>query len=64
IILITKKSHQQSHLKTDRTYNQLFHKHKNIFTASIILVILALPRLIISFVSKSEMSIAVENLPR
>ncbi|CAF4370897.1 unnamed protein product [Rotaria sp. Silwood2] len=55
-ILITKKSHQQSNFQTNRTYNQLlreqFHEHKKLFIAPVILVILALPRLIISFVSK------------
>ncbi|CAF4800695.1 unnamed protein product, partial [Rotaria sp. Silwood2] len=56
IILITKKSHQQSNFQIHRTYNQLlreqFHEHKNLFIAPVILVILALPRLIIPFVSK------------
>ncbi|CAF4383425.1 unnamed protein product, partial [Rotaria sp. Silwood2] len=56
IILIIKKSHQQSNFQIHRTYNQLlreqFHEHKNLFIAPVILVILALPRLIIPFVSK------------
>jgi hypothetical protein len=55
-ILIRKKSRQQSNFQVDRTYNQLlreqFYEHKNLFIAPFILVILALPHLIISFVSK------------
>ncbi|CAF1362004.1 unnamed protein product [Adineta steineri] len=56
IILITRKSHQESNLQTDRTYYQLLrqqlHEHKNLLIAPVVLVILALPRLIISYVSK------------
>jgi uncharacterized membrane protein len=56
IILITKKSRQQSNLYIHRTYKQhlqkQFRQHKHLFTAPVLLVLLALPRLIISFVSK------------
>jgi hypothetical protein len=56
VILITKKSRQQSNAQTRRTYKQVlreqFRQHKHLFTAPILLVILALPRLIIGFVSK------------
>ncbi|CAF1539705.1 unnamed protein product [Adineta steineri] len=55
IVLITRKSRQQSNLRTDRTYYQLLRQqlreHKNLLIAPVILVILALPRLIISYVS-------------
>ena len=56
IILITKKSRQQSNLHTQRSYKEIlreqFRQHKHLLTAPIVLVILALPRLIITFVSK------------
>jgi hypothetical protein len=56
VMLITKKSRQQSNLQTHRTYKELlrkqFRQHKHLFAAPVLLVILALPRLIISFVSK------------
>jgi hypothetical protein len=56
IILITKKSRQQTNFRTHQTYSQLLRKqldeHKHLFIGPVILVILALPRLIISFVSK------------
>ncbi|CAF1469882.1 unnamed protein product [Adineta steineri] len=55
IVLITRKSRQQSNLRTDRTYYQLLRQqlreHKNLLIAPVILVILALPRLIISYIS-------------
>jgi hypothetical protein len=56
IILIKKKARQQSKLQTHRTYKELlrkqFQQHKHLFIGPVLLVILALPRLIISFVSK------------
>jgi len=56
IILITKKSRQQSNLYKQQTYRTIlreqFRQHKHLLTAPIVLVILALPRLIITFVSK------------
>jgi len=56
IILITKKSHQQSNLHTERPYKEIlreqFRQHKHLFTAPVALVILALPRVIIAFASK------------
>ena len=52
IILITKKSRQQSNLQTHRTckelVQELFQRHKHLFTAPLILVILAIPRLTLS----------------
>ncbi len=55
-ILITKKSHQQSNIQTHRSHKEIlrqhFREHKHLLTAPIVLVILALPRLIITFVSK------------
>jgi hypothetical protein len=56
IILIAKKSRQQSNIHKQRPYNELlreqFRKHKHLLTAPIVLIILALPRLIIASVSK------------
>jgi hypothetical protein len=56
IFLITKKSRQQANLHRELPYRKIireqFQQHKNLLTAPIVLVILALPRLIITFVSK------------
>jgi hypothetical protein len=56
VILIIKKSRQQSNVQTHRTYKEVlreqFRQHRNLLTGPIVLVILALPRLIITFVSK------------
>ncbi|CAF4549375.1 unnamed protein product, partial [Rotaria sp. Silwood2] len=56
IILITKISRQQSNVHPNQTYVEHLKKqiqeHKHLFTAPLMLVILATPRLIISFVSK------------
>ncbi|CAF4395012.1 unnamed protein product [Rotaria sp. Silwood2] len=56
IILITKISRQQSNVHPNQTYVEHLKKqiqeHKHLFTAPVMLVILATPRLIISFVSK------------
>jgi hypothetical protein len=61
IILVTKKSRQESNVQTHRTQKELlreqFREHKHLFTAPILLVILGLPRLIISFVSKCMKSV-------
>jgi hypothetical protein len=55
-ILITKKSRQLSVIQTHRSYKQIlreqFRQYKHLILAPIILVILALPRLIILFLSK------------
>jgi hypothetical protein len=56
IILITKKSRQKSNLDRERPYRKIvleqFQEHRHLLTAPIVLVILALPRLIITFISK------------
>jgi hypothetical protein len=56
IILITKKSRQQLNIHHNQTYQEIlrkqFKQHKHLLTAPIVLVILALPRLIITFISK------------
>ncbi|CAF3755523.1 unnamed protein product [Rotaria sp. Silwood1] len=56
IILITKKSRQRSNLQINRNFKELLkeqiREHKHLFTAPVLLVILALPRLILSFASK------------
>ncbi|CAF4817113.1 unnamed protein product, partial [Rotaria sp. Silwood2] len=56
IILITKKSRQRSNLQINRNFKKLLkeqiRQHKHLFTAPVLLVILALPRLILSFSSK------------
>ncbi|UJR17513.1 hypothetical protein I4U23_004408 [Adineta vaga] len=56
IILITKKSHRQSQLHGNRSYKDMLRKqvreHQHLLIAPVILFILALPRLILSYVSK------------
>ena len=54
IILIVKKSHQQQDLHRDQSYKTIirkqFQEHKHILIAPIVLVLLALPRLILTFI--------------
>jgi hypothetical protein len=56
IILITKKSRQQAKIHKQRPYKEILieqlKENKHLLTAPIVLVILSLPRLIITFVSK------------
>ncbi|CAF2569210.1 unnamed protein product [Rotaria sp. Silwood2] len=56
VIFITKKSRQKSNLQTRQPYKEHLKEqicqHKHLFTAPVVLVILALPRLILLFVSK------------
>jgi hypothetical protein len=56
IILITKKSRQQANIHKQRAYKEILieqlKENKHLLTAPIVLVILSLPRLIITFVSK------------
>ncbi|CAF2093176.1 unnamed protein product [Rotaria magnacalcarata] len=56
IIIIVKKSHQQSNIHTNRSYGEILKQqtiqHKHILTAPIVLVILGIPRLIITYLSK------------
>jgi hypothetical protein len=56
IILITNQSRQQAKLHKQQSYRKIvreqFQQHRHLLTAPIVLVILALPRLIITFVSK------------
>jgi hypothetical protein len=56
IILITKKSRQKLNIQNRENFKQILLKqiqeHKNLFIAPVVLVILALPRIIISFLSK------------
>jgi len=56
IILIIKKSRQQSNVHKQRSYKEIlreqFREHRHLLTVPIVLVILSLPRLIITFVSK------------
>jgi uncharacterized membrane protein YwzB len=56
IILIIKKSRQQSNMHTEQNYKEIlreqFRQLKHLLTAPIVLVIFALPRLIITFISK------------
>jgi hypothetical protein len=56
IILIKTKSQQQANIHKQRSYKiilrEQFQQHKNLLTAPILLVILAIPRVIIIFVSK------------
>jgi uncharacterized membrane protein YhaH (DUF805 family) len=56
IIFVVTKSRQQSNIYTRRPYKKILRKqirkHKHLLTAPIVLVILALPRLIMIFLSK------------
>ena len=56
IILIVNQSRQKATIHSQRTYRQhlyeQFREHKHLLIAPIVLVILAVPRLIIAFVSK------------
>ncbi|CAF1279338.1 unnamed protein product [Adineta steineri] len=60
IILITKKSQQQSNVHTKRNFREIlreqFRQHKHLLIAPVLLVILAIPRLIITFTSKCMQS--------
>jgi hypothetical protein len=55
-ILITKKSRQQSKIHKQRAYKEILieqlKENKHLLTAPIVLFVLALPRLILTFVSK------------
>jgi hypothetical protein len=56
VILIRKRSYQQSTIQTNRSFKELlreqFRRHRHLLTAPVVLIILAIPRLIISFISK------------
>jgi len=56
IIIIVKKSRRQACIRPEQTYvehlKEQLQQHKHLVTAPIVLVLLALPRLIIAFVSK------------
>ena len=56
VILITKKTRQQLSIHKDRTYKEVFleqfFQHKHLLVGPIVLVILALSRLIITYISK------------
>ncbi len=56
VILIREQTHQQATIHPQRTYREhfrsQFHQNKQLLIGPIVLVILALPRLIISFLSK------------
>ena len=56
LILITRKARQQATINTKKTYKEIlrtqFHQHKHLLTDPIVSVILALPRLIITYVSQ------------
>jgi hypothetical protein len=60
LILIKKKSRQRSTVHPQHTYGEhlreQYRQHKHLLTAPIVLVLLALPRLIITFVSKCMQS--------
>jgi hypothetical protein len=60
IILIKKKSYQQSTVHPEQTYREhlreQYRQYKHLLTAPIVLVILALPRLMITFSSKCMQS--------
>jgi uncharacterized membrane protein len=60
VVLITKQSGQKSNMDAKRSYREhlreQYRQHKHLLIAPIVLVILALPRLIITFVSKCMQS--------
>jgi hypothetical protein len=56
ILIVTKKSHKGSYIQRNLSYQQILReqirKHKNLFIAPVVLVILAVPHLIFSYTSK------------
>ncbi len=52
IIIIIKRSGQKLRIHKDRSYKEILQQHKNLLTAPIVLVILALPRSILIFISQ------------
>ncbi|CAF1517044.1 unnamed protein product [Adineta ricciae] len=60
IIFITKKSAQQSHVQKKRNFREIlrenYREHKNLFISPVILVFLAVPRLVLTYVSKCMQS--------
>ena len=61
VILLIKKTHQQSNIRTDLTYRQLLIRHicqhKHLFIAPAMLITLAVPHLVIIFAWKCMKSI-------
>ena len=56
IILILKKTHQELKIHRNRTYKEVFrdqiHQHKHLLIAPLVLILLAIPRLILTYLSK------------
>jgi len=56
IILILKKTHQELKIRRNRTYKEVFRdqidQHRHLLIASLVLILLAVPRLILTYISK------------
>ena len=56
IILILKKTHQELKIRRNRTYKEVFRdqidRHRHLLIASLVLILLAVPRLILTYISK------------
>jgi len=56
IMLILKKTHQELKIRRNRTYKEVFrdqiHQHKHLLIAPLVLILLAVPRLILTYLSK------------
>jgi len=56
IMLILKKTHQELKMQRNRTYKEVFrdqiHQHKHLLIAPLVLTLLAVPRLILTYLSK------------
>jgi hypothetical protein len=52
LMLIIKQSDRQFRLHPDRRYKQILLQHRHLLIGPIILIVLALPRLLITFISK------------
>ena len=56
IILILKKTHQELKIHRNRTYKEVFRdqidQHRHLLIASLVLILLAVPRLILTYISK------------
>ena len=60
IILILKKTHRELNMHPNRTYKEVFrdqiHQHKHLLIAPLVLILLAIPRLILIYISKCIVS--------
>ena len=52
IILFTKKTHQQSNIRRNRSYRDILLEHKHLVLGPIVSITLSLPRILLSFIFK------------